>query len=152
MANPIFFASGNVLRAVETGGWAFREGRRVGASVADDLAREPCNAPGFLLPSPIRSNWRFQPCCGRVDSIDRHFAIFSFVSPDAFKAGFRFVSTERKCGARPACGALNAVCWCPFPALRLKRARLPFTFGRPIDAHCGDRSGDDIDPVPCGER
>lgn len=46
MANPIFFASGNVLRAVETGGWAFREGRRVGASVADDLAREPCNAPG----------------------------------------------------------------------------------------------------------
>ncbi|MGP4725831.1 NAD(P)/FAD-dependent oxidoreductase [Agrobacterium deltaense] len=46
MANPIFFAGGNVLRAVETGGWAFREGRRVGAAVADDLAREPCGAPG----------------------------------------------------------------------------------------------------------
>lgn len=42
MANPIFFAGGNVLRAVETGGWAFREGRRVGAAVAADLAREPC--------------------------------------------------------------------------------------------------------------
>lgn len=42
-ANPIFFASGNLLRAVETGGWSFREGRRVGAAVADDLAREPCN-------------------------------------------------------------------------------------------------------------
>lgn len=46
MPNPIFFAGGNVLRAVETGGWAFREGRRVGAAVADDLAREPCGAPG----------------------------------------------------------------------------------------------------------
>ncbi len=44
MANPIFFAGGNVLRAVETGGWSFREGRRVGAAIADDLAREPCNA------------------------------------------------------------------------------------------------------------
>ncbi|MFK0206130.1 FAD-dependent oxidoreductase [Agrobacterium sp. NPDC090283] len=47
MANPLFFAGGNVLRAVETGGWAFREGRRVGAAVADDLAREPCNAPAL---------------------------------------------------------------------------------------------------------
>ncbi|MBG0511260.1 FAD-dependent oxidoreductase [Agrobacterium sp. MOPV5] len=45
MPNPIFFAGGNVLRAVETGGWAFREGRRVGAAVADDLARGPCGAP-----------------------------------------------------------------------------------------------------------
>ncbi|TQN59652.1 FAD-dependent oxidoreductase [Agrobacterium tumefaciens] len=41
MANPIFFAGGNILRAVETGGWSFREGSRVGAAVADDLAREP---------------------------------------------------------------------------------------------------------------
>ncbi|UXS41447.1 FAD-dependent oxidoreductase [Agrobacterium tumefaciens] len=46
MPNPIFFAGGNVLRAVETGGWAFREGRRVGAAVADDLVREPCGVPG----------------------------------------------------------------------------------------------------------
>lgn len=44
MTNPIFFAGGNVLRAVETGGWSFREGRRVGAAVADDLTREPCYA------------------------------------------------------------------------------------------------------------
>lgn len=44
MANPVFFAGGNVLRAVETGGWSFREGRRVGAAVAADLAREPCKA------------------------------------------------------------------------------------------------------------
>ena len=44
MANAIFFAGGNVLRAVETGGWSFREGRRVGAAIADDLARDPCNA------------------------------------------------------------------------------------------------------------
>ncbi|PZV38824.1 NAD(P)/FAD-dependent oxidoreductase [Mesorhizobium kowhaii] len=35
--NPIFFAAGNVLRAVETGGWAFCEGRAVGKSLASDL-------------------------------------------------------------------------------------------------------------------
>ncbi|MCJ8142232.1 NAD(P)/FAD-dependent oxidoreductase [Ancylobacter sp. A5.8] len=39
-ANPIFFAGGNVLRAVETGGWAFREGRAVGRAIARDLAHD----------------------------------------------------------------------------------------------------------------
>lgn len=38
--NPIYFAGGNVLRAVETGGWAFREGRTIGASIAVDLTRK----------------------------------------------------------------------------------------------------------------
>ncbi|MCB4767639.1 NAD(P)/FAD-dependent oxidoreductase [Ancylobacter sp. Lp-2] len=38
-ADPLFFAAGNVLRAVETGGWAFREGRAVGRAIAEDLAR-----------------------------------------------------------------------------------------------------------------
>ncbi|MBS7539146.1 NAD(P)/FAD-dependent oxidoreductase [Ancylobacter lacus] len=37
--NPRVFAGGNVLRAIETGGWAFREGRAVGRAVAADLAR-----------------------------------------------------------------------------------------------------------------
>lgn len=37
LANPLYFAGGNVLRAVETGGWAFREGRAVGAAIAQDL-------------------------------------------------------------------------------------------------------------------
>ncbi|GEO86618.1 MULTISPECIES: NAD(P)/FAD-dependent oxidoreductase [Alphaproteobacteria] len=41
MANPLYFASGNVLRAIETGGWAFREGRAVGAALASDLAHDP---------------------------------------------------------------------------------------------------------------
>ncbi|ATN37143.1 pyridine nucleotide-disulfide oxidoreductase (plasmid) [Rhizobium sp. ACO-34A] len=44
MANPLYFAGGNVLRAVETGGWAFREGQAVGAAVAADLARDPAVA------------------------------------------------------------------------------------------------------------
>lgn len=37
-ANPIYFAAGNVLRAVETGGWAYREGRAIGRTIAADLA------------------------------------------------------------------------------------------------------------------
>lgn len=47
-ANPLYFAAGNVLRAVETGGWAFREGRAIGAALAQDLARAP--ASGSLVP------------------------------------------------------------------------------------------------------
>lgn len=37
-ADPLVFACGNLLRPVETGGWAFREGRAVGAAIARDLA------------------------------------------------------------------------------------------------------------------
>ncbi|ANH05160.1 NAD(P)/FAD-dependent oxidoreductase [Shinella sp. HZN7] len=38
--NPRYFAAGNVLRAVETGGWAFREGRAIGRTIAEDLRHE----------------------------------------------------------------------------------------------------------------
>jgi len=43
-ANPLHFAAGNLLRPIETGGWAFREGRAIGAAVAHDLARDPSHA------------------------------------------------------------------------------------------------------------
>lgn len=44
-ANPLYFAAGNVLRAVETGGWAFREGRAIGTAMAHDLSNDPDTAP-----------------------------------------------------------------------------------------------------------
>lgn len=47
--NPFVFAAGNVLRGVETGGWAFREGRAVGAAVAADLA----GVPDLRLAAPV---------------------------------------------------------------------------------------------------
>lgn len=37
-SDPAFFAAGNLLRPVETGGWCWAEGRRVGETVARDLA------------------------------------------------------------------------------------------------------------------
>ncbi|WP_371347736.1 FAD/NAD(P)-binding oxidoreductase [Ancylobacter sp. IITR112] len=43
------FAAGNLLRAVETGGWAFREGRAVGRAIAEDLARDE-TGDSVLLP------------------------------------------------------------------------------------------------------
>lgn len=46
--NPVYFAAGNVLRAVETGGWAFREGRSVGMALAADLSAAPPSG------SPVR--------------------------------------------------------------------------------------------------
>jgi NADPH-dependent 2,4-dienoyl-CoA reductase/sulfur reductase-like enzyme len=36
-SDPAYFAAGNVLRPVETAGWCYREGRAVGACVAQDL-------------------------------------------------------------------------------------------------------------------
>lgn len=36
-SDPVYFAAGNLLRPVETAGWSFREGMRLGAHVADDL-------------------------------------------------------------------------------------------------------------------
>ncbi len=48
LENRIYYAAGNVLRAVETGGWAFREGRAVGRAVARSLAQ----------PAPVRTHVR----------------------------------------------------------------------------------------------
>lgn len=42
--NPRYFAAGNVLRAIETGGWAFREGRAIGTAIAADLLENPAKA------------------------------------------------------------------------------------------------------------
>lgn len=48
-SDPAFFAAGNLLRPVETAGWSFAEGWRVGERVAEDLAgRLP--APARLVP------------------------------------------------------------------------------------------------------
>jgi hypothetical protein len=37
-SDPFYFAAGNVLRPVETAGWSYSEGRRIGGFVADDLS------------------------------------------------------------------------------------------------------------------
>jgi hypothetical protein len=37
-SDPTYFAAGNLLRPVETAGWSYREGLRIGDCVADDLA------------------------------------------------------------------------------------------------------------------
>lgn len=37
-SDPIYFATGNVLRPVETAGWSWNEGRQIANWVADDLA------------------------------------------------------------------------------------------------------------------
>lgn len=54
LVDPHCFAGGNVLRAVETGGWAFREGRAVATALAEDLGNEvagsACTAVSFDAP------------------------------------------------------------------------------------------------------
>jgi len=55
-ANPIYFAAGNVLRGLDTGGWCFREGRAVGAAIAEDLAanRNPGEAVPVTFDDPVK--------------------------------------------------------------------------------------------------
>ncbi|WP_428031381.1 NAD(P)/FAD-dependent oxidoreductase [Ancylobacter sp.] len=48
-ADPHIFAAGNLLRAVETAGWSFREGRAVGRAMAEDLARRE-GVAGDMVP------------------------------------------------------------------------------------------------------
>ncbi len=37
-SDPAYFAAGNMLHPVETGGWCFREGRQIGGLISDELA------------------------------------------------------------------------------------------------------------------
>ena len=62
-SDPAYFAAGNLLRPIETAGWSFREGARIGGFIADDLAGRLGNAsqaieitagPGIKLAVPQR--------------------------------------------------------------------------------------------------
>jgi len=49
-SDPVYFATGNLLRPVETAGWSWNEGRQTGHWVADDLAGTlPRPEPGISL-------------------------------------------------------------------------------------------------------
>jgi NADPH-dependent 2,4-dienoyl-CoA reductase/sulfur reductase-like enzyme len=49
-SDPAYFAAGNLLRPIETAGWCHREGSRIGAAVARDLAGAlPAPAPRVTL-------------------------------------------------------------------------------------------------------
>jgi thioredoxin reductase len=56
-SDPIYFAAGNLLRPVETAGWCWREGRQLGAIIAQDLASGLPGAAatiGLNLQPPLR--------------------------------------------------------------------------------------------------
>ncbi|MZI94986.1 FAD-dependent oxidoreductase [Vibrio sp. CAIM 722] len=42
-SDPSYFAAGNVLRPVETAGWSYREAKRIGRFIAQDLAKPPAS-------------------------------------------------------------------------------------------------------------
>ena len=48
-SDPAYFAAGNTLRGVETAGWCWAEGRRAGAAIAADLARDTPPPPALTL-------------------------------------------------------------------------------------------------------
>ena len=47
-SDPTYFACGNLLRPVETAGWSWREGQKIGGFVADDLAGELPDVTGSI--------------------------------------------------------------------------------------------------------
>lgn len=46
-SDPAYFAAGNLLRPIETAGWSYREGRKIGSLIARDLRGQ--------LPTTVRS-------------------------------------------------------------------------------------------------
>lgn len=49
-SDPAYFAAGNILRAVETAGWSFREGKRIALCLAADLeGRLPAATPALTV-------------------------------------------------------------------------------------------------------
>ncbi|TCW15043.1 pyridine nucleotide-disulfide oxidoreductase [Raoultella sp. BIGb0138] len=47
-SDPTYYATGNMLRALETAGWSFREGKLVGEMVASDLAAKKAAPPADI--------------------------------------------------------------------------------------------------------
>lgn len=58
-ADPTYFAAGNVLRPIETAGWAWREGRAVAGFIAADLAHDLPEPAEFV---PIRVHGPVKYC------------------------------------------------------------------------------------------
>jgi len=76
-SDPTYFAAGNILRPVETAGWSWNEGRRIGSWVANDLTtnnasdskqiRITVNHPFIKLAMPQRITQPLNPNYGMKD-------------------------------------------------------------------------------------
>lgn len=57
-SDPVYYATGNMLRALETAGWSFREGKLVGEMVASDLlAKKTPPSADILLHTHDAIKW-----------------------------------------------------------------------------------------------
>lgn len=48
-SDPSYFAAGNLLRAVETAGWSYREGRAIGRIIANDLIGQSASGDSYQV-------------------------------------------------------------------------------------------------------
>jgi thioredoxin reductase len=62
-SDPSYFAAGNLLRPIETAGWSFREGRRIGGLIAADLRGE---LPGTADAVSVYCNNNLKLCVPQV--------------------------------------------------------------------------------------
>lgn len=56
-SDPSYFATGNLLRGIETAGWCYREGRALGKRVAADLS--VCSAQAATIPITIAPQLKY---------------------------------------------------------------------------------------------
>lgn len=146
--NPLFFAGGNVLRAVETGGWAFREGRAVGAAIAADLSRDPASA-----------EWVAIDLCDPLKLVVPSLLRRGSIATAAFlQFQLRFVRRahgrlsleldEQEVWSRNGQWMPERRVLVPIPPSAPLATKIQFRFRENSkDARRGDRPGNDIDPL-----
>lgn len=70
-SDPAYHAAGNLLRPVETAGWSWDEGRRIGQAIADDLAGQPAPAQRPITLTGDALAWVVPQAAGPGGALDR---------------------------------------------------------------------------------
>ena len=71
-SDPVYFATGNLLRGIETAGWCHREGLALGKRVAEDLARD--RPKGAQVSVSVSAPFKF--------SVPQRLAVEAAIAPD----------------------------------------------------------------------
>ena len=120
--DPAYFAAGNLLRPVETAGWSFREGTRIGGCVADDLAGTAATAVHRARdrPRPWRQAGR-APAAGLAPGARRAASPAASTSTAPSRGSLTSWPTACRSGAGAPRRCRSGGCWSRSPTFTCRR-------------------------------